>query len=93
MALQPAVERDLHPAQDQAPSRDEPVRVEPVADAHVAQGAPPLRASSTSAQARSSGVVILRLRAEPGTATTASPTRSTAMASSVSVTPSRKAAS
>ena len=38
--------------------------------------------SSPSAQARSSGVVILRLRGEPGTAATAAPSRSTAMASS-----------
>ena len=40
------------------------------ANRNVAHGALPLRASSTSAQARSSGVVIFLLRAEPGTATT-----------------------
>ena len=92
MTLESPVEGNEHAAEHEAPAGHQPVGIEAGADP-VAQAPAPTRgpARRCSAQARSSGVVILRLRAEPGTTATTAPIRSTASASSVKVTRSRKA--
>ena len=83
----------LDPAELERAPGHQAVDVEAVADAEARHARTALPRPAPSAQARSSGVVILRLRGEPGTARTGAPSRSTAIASSVTVTRSRKAAS
>src|SRR2546425_591376 len=92
VALQAAGVRHLHTPEHQLAPGNEAVGIEAGADTAPAHWRPSLR-SRVSAQARSSGVVSLRLRAEPFTATTGSPRRSRAIASSVRTTSSRNALS
>ena len=94
VAFEAAAVGHLDAAEVQGAARHQAVGVEPVADAQPR----PLHARTSpartpSAHARSSWVVILRFRGEPGTARTGAPSRSTAIASSVTVRPSRNAAS
>ena len=92
VALEAAAVGHVDPAEAERAPGHQAVGVEAVADANRAH-ARTSPARTPSAQARSSGVVIFRLRGEPGTARTGAPRRSTAIASSVRVTRSRRAAS
>ncbi len=94
VSLEAEVGGNRHAPEHQGPAGSKTVGVEARAHA-VAHARAPARAVArrSSAQARSSGVVILRFRAEPGTTATGAPIRSSATASSVTVTRSRKASS
>ena len=94
VSLEAKVGGNRHAPEHQGPAGGETVGIEARTHA-VAHARTPARgaASRSSAQARSSGVVILRFRAEPGTTATGAPIRSSATASSVTVTRSRKASS
>ena len=80
VARQPAVVRDLDPAEHQSPPFGEPVAVvaDPGLDAH-----PPRSLSSSAAMCRSVGVVTLRLSGLDRTTRTAPPACSISQASSV----------
>jgi len=84
---QPAVERNRHAADHQAPPGGERVHVEAVADAdrHRSSPSPAWAARIAAASARSSGHVTLRFAGLPGTSRGRWPSRSTACASSVAV--------